>query len=179
MGVSYSFYLEGFVDGGWKCACPKTTKESMAFHFHGIIEGKSFLREIFESFCTAPVAASLELKQCCGDVSFWLFDIEKAQKFAASHFYENAGYVEKSAVQDYKDNFCQLSSSYDIDEWLTAAEFRALDAESQKAYVYFEWTNHYGILNVLREIFVIAEKYKEIFEYSQTATEYRIVVGVD
>ena len=184
MGTTYHFYLEGLVDGKWECACPKEEDaEEGTLFIHSIINGKSLLRGIADEYCDKPAAdVSDILKTYYGGGTYKVFDMAKAQKYVAAHFREHSGYVEKSLVQDYQDSYGEIFSEFAINEWLTVEEFRALDAESQKAYMYFEWSNRYEHLNILREIFIIAEKYKEIFENPYGAnkhpTIYRIVVGI-
>jgi len=133
-------------------------------------------------FCEQRVAACKELTADTGEYEWFnLFDAEDARRFIETHSNENRGYVEKSQMEEFKYESGKLFSSYGIHEWLSLDEFRALDSEAQKAYVYFEWTSRYDVLNLLREIFVIADRFKEMYEHecgSEKPTDYRIVVGI-
>ena len=187
MGIHRSFYIEGLVDGKWKCVCPRYKRKDGTFGFHEIIEGKSFLQDICDDFCDTPVVVGEDLKNTSGysNGNFYSLNMEKAQRFVFSRFNENEGYVEKRVLKDFQFNACKFGSDYGIHEWLSVDEFRALDKDSQKAYVYFEWTNRYDSLNILKGIFVIAEKFKELYENelyalsdSNNPTDYRIIVGI-
>ncbi|MCL2796798.1 MAG: hypothetical protein FWD58_01915 [Firmicutes bacterium] len=136
------------------------------------------LHDIFEEFCKKSIVAGEDLPD--GEYSrHYLFDEESAQRFIAVRSYENQGYVEKHLVDGFKYDSGRLISDSGIYEWLSPDEFNALDKESRKAYVYFEWTNCGDMLNLLKKIFLVADKFKEMHEYEcgfKGATDYRIVV---
>ena len=175
MGMYHTFYLEGKIGGKWKCVCPQYKGRDGAELFHHIICGKGFLHEICDELCERGVDASADVADGSEYTSYYLFDAQKAKKILAVRSNENRGYVEKSNMDKYK-----IDTDYGIYEWLSVEAFRALDSESQKAYVYFEWTNRRDFLDTLREIFIISNKFKEMYESRnpEQPSDYRIVLKV-
>jgi len=184
MGISYSFYLEASVDNKWCCVCPQYKNRDGEISFHTIIDGKSYLHEVVDDFAyERGVEPSEELK---GDyMTFYLFDSEKAKKYITMRYNENKGYVLKDEMERFIESAGDGSSGHEIYEWLQPDEFAALSQELQKAYVYFEWTNSYQTLEILKRIDIVANKFRSIYERqmwmvsnSDRPTAYRIVVGV-
>jgi len=186
MSLWYDFYLEVFVDGKWECACPRYTLKDGEEAIHEIVSGKSSLQDVYDDYCGCRVEVCAELEarfkpQKESDLiwynPFRLFNIDAAEKFVFAYREENQGYVERSKVMMFKSAEGDLFGDHYIDEYLSIEEFRALNPEEQKAYVYYEWTNNREKLDMLRRIFAIADRFKEMYKSAseKKPTEYRIV----
>lgn len=166
MGVHYTLYLEGCLEGRWVCLDSYLKHPDGKMVHRPLADGRSLMRELLEDLDHHPLnleTLSPEVRKRVVEPSerdpfgtpCYFFDAETIHVPERKYEYER--YVLREDMNQFENNVIDS-----IEYWLTEAEYSALDEKERKEYTFFRWDDPYSTFWLKRQL---AEKIKDAVRY--------------
>lgn len=154
MGIYYEIYLEGKINGEWRCIDPFLKTASGELKHACIMEGKSMVGMMVDDigyWQGIPQGVSKEVLDVLPHKYSETFeptdelDPSRVRWFEISDVradparFEHEAYVGREAM-----NLFELGEIEEIEHWLTPEEYGSLPSDEKRGYTFFRWNDAWG-----------------------------------
>ena len=176
MGIYYDLFLEGRVENEWRCLSPSFINVNGDWKVAPILSGQSAIGAMLQDIgcwhsmpddLSEQVKRVLWKKEDSEGKKTNEIDERYVQWFPLSDVecdpsrFEHEAYVTRESA-----NAFDLGELEEIWNWLTPEEYGALPANEKQAYVYYRWTQPYGIYDFKCRLKTLASELALMYEES-------------
>ena len=174
MSIYYDLFLEGLVEGEWRCLSPSFVDADGNYKVAPILSGQSAMGEMLRDIdcwhglpdgLSAQIVNVLWKKTNSAGEKTEEIDESCVEWFPLSDIkadparFEHEAYISRETA-----NAFELNEIYEIWEWITPEEYGSLPADEKRAYTYYRWTQPFGTYDLKCRIKTMSSELATMYE---------------